>query len=635
MPLLGQPGRIGRLELPNRAVFPPMLMNYASDRGEVTERLVAYYRSLARGGYGLIVTECIFPQFKGGIATRGLAFYDDRFMPGFTRLVGAVHEEGALLGAQIFFDGAGRIFASEETVSIGPSDLAPFGGPSMREMTEQDLEIMATDFADAAARAKACGADLVELHMGHAHLLGRFASPYWNRRTDAFGGDRTRRMRFPLMVLERVRAAVGADMPVTARLCLTEQIDGGIDLAEAIAIGKVLKQAGIDAVHTSAGSGTTPRGLASIFPTSFAADAPFAPMAKEFRRETGLTTIFAGKVRRHDIAERLLEDGTADFVSAGRAGLADPAWPRGEHGATPCIGCNQGCTDSLITRKEIVCTVNPALGFEHEFGSVGPLPTGVRCVVIGAGPAGITCALGLAERGVAVTLMERGGRIGGAYAASATVPGKELYGTYLDHLARRLEASGVEVMLNADDAAVRRQTGRGAHVFWAGGSSPRGWDSGDATVPVVSGWDLFFDPSAADRPGRVFVVGAGQTGCDAAIFLSARGHAVTLCDRQDTPLSAFRARQYDYQSALERNGVEMLFGTDAERAEGADVVTRGKDGTTTRHQTDSIFIAVGREPLPLPDYARGAVRLGDAAKVGSALEAIRQGTFHAAFADLR
>jgi len=130
--LLDSPVNIGHLQVRNRTVFPPMLLNYATDRGEVSERLIEFYRRRAAGGFGLMITECCFVRYKGGISTRGLALYDDRFLPGLARLASAVQAEGSRLGVQIFFDGAGRTFASDETVSIGPSDLTPWNGPYMQ-----------------------------------------------------------------------------------------------------------------------------------------------------------------------------------------------------------------------------------------------------------------------------------------------------------------------------------------------------------------------------------------------------------------------------------------------------------------------------------------------------------------------
>ncbi|WP_144295328.1 FAD-dependent oxidoreductase [Rhodoligotrophos appendicifer] len=631
MGLIHEPGRIGSLTVPRRSVFPAMLMNYCSDRGEVTERLIGFYRRLARGGFGLIVTECIFPQFKGGIATRGLALYDDRFIPGFRRLAAAVHEEGALLGAQIFFDGAGRTFASEETVSIGPSDLTPWNGPFMRPMRHDDLEIMTADFAAASRRAIACGADLIELHMGHGHLLGRFASPYWNRREDEFGGLTDARMRFPLMVLAAVRDAVGDQVPITARFCLSEQIEGGIELPEAIAIGKILKRAGLDAIHTSVGTGTSPKGLASIFPTSFAAEAPFARWAAEFKRDVGITTIFAGKVTSHGTAERLLAEGAADFISVGRAALADPDWPsRTPDQTVPCIGCNQGCTDSLISRKEIVCTVNPSLGFEAEFASVVAAKGQPRYGVIGAGPAGITCALALSDRGASVTLYDTAEEIGGLYRYCEKIPGKEQYGRYMTWLQERVQSSSIVLKLGPDAISAEEDAAGFDQLFWAGGSVPKQWPSEDLSIPVIDGWEFLDAPELLQGPRHVVVVGAGQIGCDAAIWLANIGHSVILCDRDDDPLGAFRARRFDYERALLGRMVTLHPSTEVV-AKGGDTILLKDCHEVSEQSTDIIITAVGRLSRTRPVFATQAIAIGDAARVGTALEAIRQGTFHGAF----
>lgn len=633
MQRLATPGRIGTLEVPRRSVFPPILMNYASDKGEVTQRLVAHYRRLAKGGFGLIMTECVFPQFKGGIATRGLALYDDRFVPGVSRLAAAVHEEGALLGAQLFFDGAGRIFASDETVSIGPSDLSPYGGPQMRPMTPEELETMAADFAHAAGRAVESGVDLVELHMGHAHLLGRFLSPYWNRRDDDFGRGLEGRLAFPLLVYNQVRSVVGEGVPVTARLCLSERIDGGIDLPTAIEIGKALKQAGIDAVHTSVGTGTTPKGLAGIFPTSFAAEAPFAPWAAEFRRETGLTTIFAGKVTKPQTAEDLLASDTADFVSIGRAGLADPDWPAkavSERTVVPCIGCNQGCTDSLITRKEIVCLVNPRLGFDQDFDAVFPVPAGRKFAVIGGGIAGIVCALGLVQRGGEVKLYEKQPQLLGEYRYCERIPGKAQFGRFSDYLHEELARSSVTVCLGVDAESAREEIDQADQVFWAGGSVPKPWDPGAFAGPVLMGSACFEAPELSGAFRRVIVVGAGQVGCDAALWLAENGHSVVLVDAKEDPLTTFAARRHDYESSLARYGVTTRWSTEA-KGGSSDHVELISGGRTSLEPMDVTVVAVGRVPRPRPSVAAGALAIGDAARIGSALEAVRQGYFHAAF----
>ena len=633
--LLAEPGHIAGLRIRNRIVFPAMLMNFASDRGEVTGRLVEFYRSLALGGYGLIISECVFVQFKGGIATRGLALYDDRFVPGLSRLVSEVHDAGAALGIQLFFDGAGRTFASDESVSVGPSDLTEFGGAYMRPMTPGELDVMARDFASAAARAVGAGADLIEIHMGHGHLLGRFLSPYFNRRSDDFGGSTEGRLRFPLRVLELVRAEVGAGVPVTVRLSLSEQIPGGIDIQEASAIGVALKAAGVAAVHTSAGTGTTPLGLASIFPTSFAAEAPFRHWAAEFRRASGLTTIFAGNVSDPETAGELLRAGIADFVSVGRAGLADSQWPakaiRGES-AVPCIGCNQGCADNLVSRKEITCTVNPQVGFEADFRRAISLTAPARALVVGAGVAGLVCALGLARRGTRVVLLHSDSELGGQYRVSGLVPGKERYALYLDHLLRQVEDAGIEILRGGRAVSdLADLAGSAETVFWAGGAIARSWEAAPAGVQTIEGWAAFDAPEVRGQPLEVAVIGAGQVGCDLAIWLASRGHRITLVDRHPRPLDAMLARRYDYEHALHEHGVKIVSGTEA-GAGGVGEVALHEPDAVRSIRPDLLVTAIGRMSRPRPPELSSAMAIGDAAKPGSALDAIRQATFHSAFA---
>jgi 2,4-dienoyl-CoA reductase-like NADH-dependent reductase (Old Yellow Enzyme family) len=616
-----------------------MLLNFATDRGEVTERLTGFYQRCAAGGYGLVVTECTFVRFKGGISTRGIALYDDRFLPGVARLASAVHTEGSRLGVQIFFDGAGRTFASDETVSIGPSDLTPWGGPFMSPMTAEDILGMAEDFARAARLARQAGADLVELHMGHAHLLGRFLSPYFNRRDDEFGGSRDRRLHFPLLVVKRVLEETGGTLPVTARLSLTEQIPGGIDLEEAIGIVGALKSAGVSAVHTSAGTGTTPKGLASIFPTSFSPQAPFAELAKRMRRETGMQTIFAGKVVTPGEAQRLLDEGVADLISVGRAGLADPDWPNkatgsGQEPLTPCISCNQGCVDQLVSRKEITCTVNPLVGFEVETRSISKLSRRDRYLIVGGGVAGLSCAAALARRGASVTLYESGPELGGQYRWIRSVPGKEQFGLYLDYLVQLLAELEVEVRTGATLREDGMEAGAGsppAATFWAGGAVPKPWQSGTLAVPIVDGWQAF-ESLANLNDAQVVVVGAGQVGSDVAMWLASRGNRVTVVDKLEDPLALMNSRQYDYRRTFEDMGISLATNSLAEGGEGSELHVRnlGNSEESLVH-ADTVVNATGRISRARPEFLSQAIAIGDGLRVGNALDAIRQGTFHGAW----
>ncbi|HST05773.1 MAG TPA: FAD-dependent oxidoreductase, partial [Chloroflexia bacterium] len=593
-----------------------------------------------------MITECCFVRYKGGISTRGLALYDDRFLPGLARLASAVQAEGSLLGVQVFFDGAGRTFASDETVSIGPSDLTPWNGPYMQPLTQEEILAMADDFARSARLAQQAGADLVEIHMGHGHLLGRFLSPHFNRREDEYGGSREGRLRFPLMVVDKVRASTGGRMPVIARLSLTEQIQGGIELEEAIQIAHALKGAGVDAVHTSAGTGTTAKGLASIFPTSFVEEAPFSAMASQLREQTGMQTIFAGKVVTPGMAEQLLLDGVADLVSIGRASLADPDWALKATGhssapLTPCISCNQGCADQLVTRKEITCIVNPLVGFEGDARSITPLGKDARFVVVGAGPAGLSCALALAARGGSVVVYEAAAELGGQYKWAGDVPGKEQYGRYLGYLAEEVRRLGVEVRLGvtvSQDGIAAEELKQAAAIFWAGGAVQKPLQMDKLTAPIVEGWQVFEKFAASKeistaQATQLVIVGSGQVGTDAALWLASKGYGVTLVDRLPDPLAAMGTRRYDYERSLQTLGVRTMYGYEVTGGEVSEIVAQSvENAQELRLHADIVVNATGRVPRAKPEALKNAIAIGDCVKAGSALDAVRQGTLQGAWA---
>lgn len=630
---LSSPGRLGGLRLGNRTVFPPVLTNFTSDRGEVSERVLDFYRRRAAGGYGLILSEACYVLPQGGVTTRGLALHDERFLPGLRRLADAIHLEGSHLGIQLFVDGAGFNYAPKESVTIGPSDLSRWDGPPMHPLTRGQIRSLVLDFALAASLAVRGGADLIELHMAHGHLLGRFLSPHFNRRDDEYGGTVSNRARFPMEVLRQARAAVGAAVPITCRLSLSERIPGGIEMPEAIAIVKELSAAGLDGVHVSIGAGTD-EGRANIFPTSFSPEAPFASSAASLRRATGSPVIFAGKVRTPAKAEELISTGCVDFVSVGRPGLADPDWPRKAMGLDPnplhpCIGCNQGCVDRLLATKEVSCTVNPWLGLERSSSTLSRLKQGSEYLVVGGGLAGLVLSSALADRGASVTLYEQERILGGQFRWAASVPGKQQYGEYLDYLISKLDSSRILVLTDRCPGPADLGGASQDQVFWAAGAVATPWQLPGLNIPVCA-FSEIFDGSHKVGHDRVLVLGAGQIGCDLALWLSAAGCSITLVDRRPEPLTDLGSRRHDYERELHAKRVDLRFGSDVVSGGAAEVHLAGRHGMDVL-QPDLIVAAIGRVARPRPPHLEQAVRVGDSLEPRTALEAVRESSFHGSF----
>jgi hypothetical protein len=499
-------------------------------------------------------------------------------------------------------------------------------------MRDDEIRHMASSFGQAASLAVAAGADLIELHMAHGHLLGRFLSPYFNRRTDRYGGSVDKRLRFPLLVLEAVKARIGVRVPVTCRLSLSEKLPSGLEIDEAIEVVRALSRAGIDAVHTSVGTGTD-LGRASIFPTSFSEEAPFARWADRVRREAKVAVIFAGKVLTPGRASELVQAGFADFVSVGRAGIADPDWPNKALGDTsslvPCLSCNEGCVDHLLKSREITCTVNPWVGFESQGRRVRRAVTGSEFVVIGGGIAGLVVAMSISRRGGRVTLFEQERELGGQYRWAGMPLGKRQYGKYLDYLVAELRKSGCEIVT---DRRVVESDVSGlplGHIFWAGGAIPKRWIPEGLESPVIDGWSAF-EHIHSSRGKAIAVIGAGQVGCDVALWLASQGARVTLVDRLSHPLRALGTRCYDYQAALAEGNVRLQFDSDVVAGRGDRLLINGS-GRAGHVRAETVVTAIGRVAQVRPAFLEGAVGLGDCLRPTNALEAIRQATFHGSF----
>lgn len=318
-PMLSRPLVVGPHTLPNRLVMPPMVVFRAGEDGSVTPEILNHYRRCT--GFGLVVVEATAVSPEGRLARRQIGLFEDRHMAGLRELARAIHANGSLAAIQIHH--AGRNTTTEKTFGrplLAPSAINP-GGETPRELSQADISRILDDFAAAARRAEAAGFDALEIHGAHGYLLSQFLSPAANRRTDAWGGSFDHRLRFPLEVLCRVRAAVSERTLVYARLGVADGEDGGLTLADGVRIATRLVEAGLPLLHVSNGIGV-PTGLA---PTN----SPFSDrmhLAAAVRREVNVPIIGVGGIRRPEEAERALADGLADLVAVGKATLADPAW---------------------------------------------------------------------------------------------------------------------------------------------------------------------------------------------------------------------------------------------------------------------------------------------------------------------
>jgi 2,4-dienoyl-CoA reductase-like NADH-dependent reductase (Old Yellow Enzyme family) len=456
------PARIGPVEIKNRIVMPPMTTRTADAEGFVTDDSVAYYMARVRGGTGLITVEMASPEKCGRHRRHEVGIYDDRFIPGLTRLVSAIHDGGAKASIQLGHGGGHtRVDICGET-PIAPSAIphpvyeTTFETIIPQEMTKARIAETITAYVAAALRAQTAGFDCVEIHAAHGYLISQFHAPFENRRTDEYGGALENRARFGLEILRAVKAAA-AGLGVIYRLSVEDFFPGGLPYGEGRQIAIWAAAAGADAVHVTAGHYRSLPSAQVVLPPMNLPDATFLDFAADVKKQIAVPVIAVGRLGDPATAEAAVGTGKTDFVALGRTLVADPQWvnkvARGEP-VRRCLACNT-CINDMRGGARIGCVVNGAAGRETLFAAAAP-PHGERIAVIGAGPAGLTYA-GLVADGNAVTVFEKGAQAGGSFRYAGKAPlyqeveaNQQSFERYVADQVASCKLKGVELRLGTD-----------------------------------------------------------------------------------------------------------------------------------------------------------------------------------------
>ncbi|MFF9399169.1 FAD-dependent oxidoreductase [Streptomyces sp. NPDC014744] len=661
-PNLLSPLDLGFTTLPNRVLMGSMHVGLEEAEGGF-ERMAAFYAERARGGVGLIVTGGIAPNARGCSAPGGARMTTETEAERHAVVTSAVHAAGGRIAMQILHFGR---YAHHPDL-VAPSALrAPISPFTPHALTDAEVEETVEDFVRAAELARHAGYDGVEIMGSEGYLINEFVVAATNHRTDRWGGSYENRMRFPVEIVRRVRERVGDDFILIYRLSMLDLVPDGSSSEEVVRLARAIESAGATIINTGIGwheariptiATSVPRGA-------------YTWVTERLRGAVSVPLITSNRVNTPELAEEILASGRADMVSMARPFLADPDFVAKAAAGRPeaintCIGCNQACLDHVFGGRVTSCLVNPRACHETEL-VLSPPRTVRRLAVVGAGPAGLACAVTAAERGHRVTLFDTADGIGGQLDVARRVPGKQEFDETLRYFRTRLAEEGVELRLGT--RATAEMLEGFDEVVLATGVTPRSPAIPGLDHPSVVGYlDVLRD--GAPVGNRVAIIGAGGIGFDVAEFLTDPGdgasadpeaffrrwgvdtalrergglrtaeraapaRTVHLVQRRPGKVGAGLGRTtgWIHRTELRHRGVTMIAGASYDRIddEGLHLTV---DGERRVLPVDTVVVCAGQEPRrELYEELIAAGRRGrliggaDVAAELDAKRAIRQGT---------
>jgi len=640
------PFRFGNVEVKNRIEIAPAIPCLATPDGFVTRELIEYYKSLARGGAGIVAIGDSAIDFEyAKDHEHQLNFGDDRAIAGLSTLVEAIHRFGTK--ASVELNHGGR-FAEPRTLG-GKSPIAPTSLPSetammwaemhgrkldytVTEMTQEHIDMVVDHYAEACHRCMLAGFEMVMLHGAHGHMLGQFTSPYTNKRTDRYGGSLQNRAQFAIEVLNAVRKKVGDKLAIEYRISADELVPEGMHEEETIEFVRMIQDK-IDLLHVSLGLLPNPITIPRMIQPTYFPHGLNVPYAERFKKAVKVPVVAVGSIDM-EMADKIIGEGKCDIVAMVRPIIADTEYVnKNYHGEfdeiRPCLRCNT-CIQRVAEFNPIRCAVNPVIGREVEYTYIRPADKKKKVVIVGGGPAGMEAAIVAASRGHQVTLYEKADRLGGTLALAAAPSFKADMKKYLDWLIKKTQRSpGVEIKLSTEATADIIKAKKPDVLIVAIGAEPIIPDiPGVKKANVVWAGDVVSGKALTGQ--TVVVAGAGLTGCETALYLAQQGKKVTVIDMlgqleiaQDVPF----LNKLGLMGLLHEHGVQFKTEVKMEEITKDGVTVIDKRWNRLEIPADTVVLSLGFRATKtaakaLQGLAPDVYTIGDCAKPSNLRHAI-------------